>query len=149
MKTPDNIQCFTASCAALLGELHGAFPRPVDIQAVDFQEELVEARRLAEGCAWVDEGRGSCLVAATLDYLLAEGVVRCGDGPFPPIYPGCVLTARGFTVLQCPAELTGAARGETIGEVLRRAGACTGQAVIAQAVALVFKAAGAYMQIQG
>ena len=139
MTTPDNIACFTAACAGLLGELHAAFPRPLDIQAADFQEELVAARRLPPACAWSDPARETCLVAATLDYLLAEGVVRCGDGPFPPAYPACVLTARGFSVLQSPAELAGEPRGETLGGVLRKAGAVTGSSFLSQAVAAVFR----------
>ena len=140
MNTPDNITCFSTACAAVLGELHAAFPRPVDLNAVEMQAALVAAGRLPAACAWVDEARDTCLVGATLDYLLAEGVVRCGAGPYPPIYPACVLSARGFAALQSPASLTGAApAGDSLGKTLSTAGKMTASSAINQAVALLFQ----------
>lgn len=140
MKTvPDNIDCFSLACAAVLGDLHAAFPRPVDLDAETVQEALVEEGRLPGGCAWRDEGRGTTLTAATLDYLLAEGLVRCGDGPFPPVYPGVVLTARGFSILQSPAELPGGKDPRTLGRALREMGASAGRAAITQTIATVFR----------
>lgn len=32
-KEPDNMACFAAAAGTVLGELHAAFPRPVDIHA--------------------------------------------------------------------------------------------------------------------
>ena len=140
MKTkPDNIDCFSLACAAVLGELHEAFPRPVDMDAETVQDALVSEGRVPGDCAWSDERHGTTLIGATLDYLLAEGLVRCGDGPFPPEYPGLVLTARGFSILQSPAELPGGKTTRTLGRVLRETGAVAGRAVMVQAIAMVFK----------
>jgi hypothetical protein len=137
MKTPpDNVTCFSLAAGILLGELHEAFPRPVDIHAPSLQEQLVAVRGLPESCAWV-EGT-ACLMGSTLEWLLAEGMVRC-EVPAPPLYGRVTLTSKGFSALERPIELPGgrAKPGQTIGHWFREAAHLAGDTALKQAVSQV------------
>lgn len=105
-----NLECFSMATRGILRRLLEEFPKPVDLDSLAFQRELVANGELAPDCAW-ENGAGS-LVDSTLSYLVAEGVIRSseraaqtaaepGSGSLRPIFvwKDCAITASGFSAL--------------------------------------------------
>lgn len=122
MTQPDNIVAFSAAAADILGELHRHFPAPVDIHAPTFTEAL----RAETGI--------SAPVAETLEWLHAEGYLRCGVIA-PPLYARVALTTQGFSALSREVALPGIPKnslGAWLRDALKTAGHTAIQQVITQ-----------------
>lgn len=105
-----NLECFSMATRGILRRLLEDFPKPVELDSMAIQRELVSNGDLAPDCAW-ENGSGS-LVDSTIAYLVTEGVIRsterrsvtatepssgCLRAIF--VWDSCSLTAAGFAAL--------------------------------------------------
>jgi hypothetical protein len=124
----DNLACFNLAAAFVLRELLEAFPRSTLLDATELQSRIAD---LPVDCAWSSMTQHN-LTACTIRYLIEEGLVRATDPRgLGGRFPGCVLTARGFTALQ--RRLNAVDPGPTLAGRLRQ----FSQALLPEALAEV------------
>jgi hypothetical protein len=115
MTEPENIQCFNAAARAVLSLLYANFPKPMAIDAACLLDGLPEYCRKE----WGPFHGSDNVVAATVRFLRDEGYLRHGGeaNDRQTLFPGAVLTSRGFLALQKPVPMVNDA-GTSLGKRL-------------------------------
>ena len=139
--TPSNIDCFEMAAAAVLGLAYSSFPYPQDVFTDELIKELLASGRIPDSCIRPElERYGPNLIAATIDWLTAEGLVRHQDRTETGIrFRAVCLTASGFRALNSP--VVPRSGGETYGERIARFSQGAASTVITSVISGIITAA--------
>lgn len=110
-----NIDGFNLMASHVLLALLVEFPKPLILDAQDFQDAIED---LPEDCKWDNHVYGN-LAACTIRYLVDEGYIRAQING-SSLFSQTVLTAKGFSALN--RKLDALEPGKTLAQRLKEAG---------------------------